>query len=47
MEKMNSFRAAATIAAPVFLRKDETVEKVIQMAEKAAGESLELQKKEG
>ena len=42
MEKMNSFKAAATIAAPVFLRKDETVEKVIQMAEKAAGEGARL-----
>ena len=42
MEKMSSFRAAATIAAPVFLRKDETVEKLIQMAEKAAGEGARL-----
>ena len=42
MEKMSSFKAAATIAAPVFLKKDETVEKVIQMAEKAAGEGAKL-----
>ena len=42
MEKQNSFKAATTIAAPVFLKKDETVDKVIQMAEKAAGEGAGL-----
>jgi len=42
MEKMSSFKAAATIAAPVFLNKDDTVEKVVQMGQKAAGEGARL-----
>jgi nitrilase len=39
---MNSFKAAATIASPVFLDKDATIEKVLQMASTAAGEGAQM-----
>jgi aliphatic nitrilase len=42
MEKINSFKAATTIASPVFLNKDETIEKIAQTTEKAAGEGAQL-----
>jgi len=42
MEKMAVFKAATTIASPVFFNKEDTVEKVVQMASKAAGEGAQL-----
>ena len=42
MYEMTSFKAATTIASPIFLNKDDTIEKVIQMASKAAGEGAKL-----
>ena len=41
-EKMKSFKVATTIASPVFFNKDETIEKIAQMAERAAGEGARL-----
>jgi hypothetical protein len=55
MEKQNSFKAATTIAAPVFLKKDETVDTVGLYArldvarvlfDPTPRNSLEFQKKE-
>ena len=42
MEKMTVFKAATTIASPVFFNKADTVEKVVQMAARAAGEGAQL-----
>ncbi len=42
MEKINSFKVATTIASPIFLNKDDTIEKIAHLAEKAAGEGAKL-----
>ncbi len=42
MEPLDVFKAATTIAAPVFLNKDETIEKIARMCEQAAGEGARL-----
>lgn len=39
---MRSFKAATTLASPVFLEKDATIDKVAKMATQAAGEGASL-----